>query len=148
MHRWWVDRQICLPIKCAIVTCLWNRIHSWHCNCYFCFRRAAKLPRICNKLLIISSICGSITCMLCKIRCNIMNPLYGALPGLYVAGQVTRSALFEHGYTYAPLCCAISQYCMTFISLSVYLWNDVGDHIFDGVWLAHFKSRANAFLLA
>ena len=36
----------------------------------------------------------------------------------------------------------------TFIPLSVSLWNDVADPVFDGVGLAGFKSRANAFLLA
>ena len=37
---------------------------------------------------------------------------------------------------------------MTFILLSVSLWNDLGDPVFDRVGLASFKSRANAFLLA
>ena len=32
--------------------------------------------------------------------------------------------------------------------LSVSLWNDLSDPVFDGVGLAGFKSRANAFLLA
>ena len=32
--------------------------------------------------------------------------------------------------------------------LSVSLWNDLSDLVFDGVGLAGFKSRANAFLLA
>ena len=32
--------------------------------------------------------------------------------------------------------------------LSVSLWNDLDDPVFDGVGLAGFKSRANAFLLA
>ena len=34
---------------------------------------------------------------------------------------------------------------MTFISLSVSLWNDRADPVIDGVGLAGFKSRANAF---
>ena len=33
-------------------------------------------------------------------------------------------------------------------SLSVCLWNDLASPVFDGVGLAGFKSRANAFLLA
>ena len=37
---------------------------------------------------------------------------------------------------------------VTFIPLSVSLWNDLGEPVFDGVGLAGFKSRANAFLLA
>ena len=36
----------------------------------------------------------------------------------------------------------------TFIPLSVSLWNDLVDPVFDGVGLAGFKSRSNAFLLA
>ena len=32
--------------------------------------------------------------------------------------------------------------------LSVSLWNDLSDPVFDGVGLAGFKSRANTFLLA
>ena len=35
-----------------------------------------------------------------------------------------------------------------FFPLSVSLWNDLADPAFDGVGLAGFKSRANAFLLA
>ena len=31
---------------------------------------------------------------------------------------------------------------------STALWNDLSDPVFDGVGLADFKSRANAFLLA
>ena len=37
---------------------------------------------------------------------------------------------------------------ITFIPLSVSLWNDLGDPVCDGVGLAGFKSGANAFLLA
>ena len=35
-----------------------------------------------------------------------------------------------------------------FVPLSVSLWNHIVDPVFDGVGLAGFKSRANAFLLA
>ena len=41
-----------------------------------------------------------------------------------------------------------SQYRRTFSPLSVSLWNDLCDPVFDGVGLAGFKSWANAFLLA
>ena len=41
-----------------------------------------------------------------------------------------------------------SQYSRTFITLSVSLWNDLANPVFDGVGLAGFKSRANAILLA
>ena len=40
------------------------------------------------------------------------------------------------------------QYPRTFVSISVSLWNDLADPVFDGVGLAGFKSRANAYLLA
>ena len=36
----------------------------------------------------------------------------------------------------------------TFVPLSLSLWNDLSGPVFDGVGLAGFKSRANAFLLA
>ena len=34
---------------------------------------------------------------------------------------------------------------MTFITLLLYLWNDLAERVFDGVGLASFKSGANAF---
>ena len=90
----------------------------------------------------------SVLCMLYKIGCNPMHPLNGALPGLYVPVRVTRGALVAHRYTYAPPRCRTSQYRITFILLSVSLWNDLSDSAFDGEGLAGFKSRANAFLVA
>ena len=77
-----------------------------------------------------------------------MHPFYDALPVPYVPVWVTRGAVIAHRYTYAPPRCRTSQYCRTFIPLSVSLWNDLGDPVIDGVGLADFKSRANAFLLA
>ena len=44
--------------------------------------------------------------------------------------------------------CRASKYRRTFIPLSVSLWNDLANPVFDGVGLAGFKSRANAFLSA
>ena len=41
----------------------------------------------------------------------------------------------------------LGQYCKTFILLSVSLWNDLSDPVFDGVGLAGFKGWANAFSL-
>ena len=89
-----------------------------------------------------------VLCMLYTIRCKAIHPLNGALPGLYVPVRVTRGALVTHRYTYAPPRCRTSQYNRTFIPLSVSLWNDLANVVFDGVGLAGFKSRANAFLLA
>ena len=87
----------------------------------------------------------SILCVLYKIRCNPMHPLYGALPVPYVPVRVTRGAVIELRYTYAPSCCRTTQYRRTFILLSVCLWNDLSDPVFDGVGLSSFKSRTNAF---
>ena len=87
-------------------------------------------------------------CMLYKIRCNQMHPLCGTLPEPYAPVRVTRGTLIAHRYTFAPPRCRTSQYRRAFIPLSVSLWNDLVDPVFDGVGLAHFKSRSNAFLLA
>ena len=86
-------------------------------------------------------------CMLYKIRCNPMHPLCGALRVPYVPVRVTRGTLMAHRNTYAPPRCRTSQYRRTFIPLSVSLWNDLVDPVFDGVGLAGFKSRSIVFLL-
>ena len=77
-----------------------------------------------------------------------MHSLYGSLPWPSVPVRVACGALVAHQYTYAPPHCRISQYRITFIPLSVSLWNDLGDPIFDGVGLVGVKIRSNAFLLA
>ena len=71
----------------------------------------------------------------------------GAISGPYVPVLITR-ALVAHRYTYALPRCRTSLYGMTFIPLTVSLWNDLADTIFDGVGLAGCKSRADALLLA
>ena len=86
--------------------------------------------------------------MLFKINSNPMHPLSSALPLPYVPASVTRGALLAHRYSFAPPRCRISQYRRSIVPLSVSLWNDLSDPMFDGVGLAGFKSRANAFLLA
>ena len=92
----------------------------------------------------------AVLCMLYKIRCNTMHPLNVALPGPYVPVRVTRGALVAHRCTYSPPRCRTSQYRRTFVHLSVSLWNDLADPVFDiyGVVLAGFKSSGHAFLLA
>ena len=75
----------------------------------------------------------AVLCILYKIRCNPMHPLNGALPGPYVPVLVTRGALVAHRYTYSPPRCRTSQYSKTFVPLSVSLWNDLADPVFDGV---------------
>ena len=87
-------------------------------------------------------------CMLFKIKSNPMHPLSGALPLPYIPARVTRGALVDHRHSFVPLRCRTSQYRGTFVPISVSLWNDLSDIVFDGVGLAGFKSRANAFLLA
>ena len=77
-----------------------------------------------------------------------MHALYSALPVPYVPVRVTRGSVIAHRYTYAPPCCRTLQCRWPFIPLSVSLWNDLSDPVFDGVGLVGFKSRANAFLLA
>ena len=83
--------------------------------------------------------------MLYMIRGNPMHPLYGALIVQYVPVRVTRGALVPHRYTYAPPRCRTSQHRKIYNPLSVSLWNDLADPVFDGVGLAGFKSRVNAF---
>ena len=85
--------------------------------------------------------------MLYKIRFNPVHPLNSALPGPYVPVRVTRGALVAHRYTYSPPRRRTSQYSRTFVPLSVSLLNDLANPVFDGVGLAGFKSRANAFSL-
>ena len=87
----------------------------------------------------------TVLCILYKIRCYPMHPLNDAQPGPYVPVRVTRGALVAHRYTYAAPRCRTSQ---TFVPLSVSLWNELADPVFDGAGLAGFKSRAYAFLLA
>ena len=90
----------------------------------------------------------AVLCMLRKIMCKPMHPLNGDLPEPYVTVRVTRGALVAHRYTYTPPRCRISQYRRIFIPLSVSLWNNLAVPVFDGVGLAGFNSRTNAFLLA
>ena len=89
-----------------------------------------------------------VLCMLHKIWCNPMHPLFGALPWPYVPMRVTRSALIAHRYTYVPPRCRTSQYRRTFSPTSVSLWKDIVASVFNGVGLVDSKSRANIFLLA
>ena len=90
----------------------------------------------------------AVLCMLYKIRCYPMHPLNYALPGQCVPVRVTRGALVAHRYTYGPPRCRTSLYRRIIVSLSVSLWNDRADPVFDGVRMAGFKSWANAILLA
>ena len=68
------------------------------------------------------------------------------LPLPYVKARVTRGALVAHRHSFSPPRCRTSQHRRSFLPVSVSLWNDLSDPVFDGVGLAAFKSRANAFL--
>ena len=70
----------------------------------------------------------AVLCMQHKIRCNRCT----------ISLSSTCAAAGAHR-------CRASQYRRTFIPLSVSLWNDLADSVFDGVGLAGFKSWANAF---
>ena len=89
----------------------------------------------------------TVLCMQYKIRCKPMHTCYGALSGPCVSVRVTRCALVAHRYAYASPRCRTLQYCRTFIRLSVFLWIDLGDPVFDGVRLAGFKSRAKCLFV-
>ena len=74
--------------------------------------------------------------MLFKIKSNPMHRLSGALPLPYVPERVTRGALVARRHSFAPSRCRTSQYRRSFMPLSVSLWNDLSDRVFDGVGLA------------
>ena len=76
-----------------------------------------------------------------------MHPLCDSLPLAYMSVRVTRGALVAHRHSFVPPSCR-TQYRRTFVPLSVSLWNDLNDPVFDGVILEGFKSRTNAVLLA
>ena len=90
----------------------------------------------------------AVPCKLYKIRGNPIHPLYGSLSVPYVPVRVTSDAMVAHRYTYAHVRCKTPQYPRTHISLSVSLWNDLADAVFDGLGLVGFMSWANAFSLA
>ena len=78
-----------------------------------------------------------------------MHSLSGALPLPFVPARVTRGTLVAHWHSFALPRCRTSQNRRTFVRLSVSLWNDLSDPMFDGVGLAGFRAcRANDFLLA
>ena len=89
----------------------------------------------------------AVLCMLYKIICNPVHPLNGAVPGPYVPVRVTRAALVAHWYTYARPRCRTLQYSRTFIALSVSLWNDLANPVFDGVGLAGFEEQGRCFFI-
>ena len=81
----------------------------------------------------------SVLYMMYKIRCNPMHPLNNALPGPYV--QCGLHAV-PRSHIGVLMCRLAAEPAKPFFSLSVHLWNDLADPVFDGVGLAGFKSRA------
>ena len=61
--------------------------------------------------------------------------------------RVTRGALDAHKHSFALPRSRTYQYRIE-VPFSMSLGNDLSDTLFDGVGLAGFKSKANAFLLA
>ena len=90
----------------------------------------------------------AVLCMLFMIKSNPLHPFICAFRLSYVPARVTGGALVAHGHLFALRRCKTSLYRRTSVPRSVSLWNDLSDSVFDGVGLAGFKSRANAFLLA
>ena len=62
----------------------------------------------------------------------------------YVPARVTHGALVSHRDSFTPSHCKSSQYRRTFVSISVSLWNDLNDNVFDGEELAGFKSSLSS----
>ena len=79
-----------------------------------------------------------------------MHPLNGALPVPYVLVQVSHGAVHAHLILGRLMHCFAAEPRRNagVLYLSVSLWNDLANPIFNGVGLAAFKRRANAFLLA
>ena len=83
----------------------------------------------------------AVLCMQYKIRCTVFTVLYlyRLCPcGLHMVLWLYISVLMR----------LVSAEPRTFIPLSVSMWNDFADPIFDGVGLAGFNSMANFFLFA
>ena len=90
---------------------------------------------IVNNLAFLASHFDRVCYAIIKNMWSYQHPLCGALPVPFVPVRVTRGVLD-------------SQYRRIFIPISVSLGNDLADPVFDGVGLAGFTCRANAFLLA
>ena len=63
-----------------------------------------------------------------------MHPLSGALPLPYVPAGVTSGALVSQRHSFAPSRFKTSQYSITFVPLSVSLWNDQSITLCLMVW--------------
>ena len=86
-----------------------------------------------------------VLCTIYRIRCDDKHSLFDALPVPHVPVRVTVGALVAQRQPYGPPRCRTSQHCMTFIPLSVSLWNDLVDPVFVSVELEGFQITANVF---
>ena len=89
----------------------------------------------------------AVLCMLYKNRCNPIDPPNDGMWTVCTSAGCTPCP----GSTSVYLCTTSLQNLavpQTFVLLSVSLWNDLADPVFDGVGLAGLKSKANDFLLA
>ena len=86
--------------------------------------------------------------MLYKIRCNCnpKHPLCGALP-LPMCQSGLHAVVWSHIGILMHLAAAEPRSTAGLLFPSHYLWNNLVDPVFDGVWLAGFKSRSNAFFV-
>ena len=75
-------------------------------------------------------------------RCTVVMVLYLCR---ICAGACCTRCCDSHRYTHASSRSRTSQYPWNFILLSVSLWNDLCDPMFDGVGLAGFKRRPMPF---
>ena len=66
---------------------------------------------------------------------------------IYMATLPKRGSFVAYRYTNAPPRCRTSLYHRNFIPLSLSLWNDLADPVFDGVGLAGFDSKINALTI-
>ena len=140
--------EYCSAVWCSAVDThleLLDRVGMW---CQF-LNRGCLLTDIAHRRSV------AVPCMQYKISCNPMHRHYGALSVPYVPMRVARGALGTHGIlmrhvaaeprSTSPQNLAVPQ-DLYFLSMS--LWTDLADPVFDGVGLVGFKNRANAFLLA
>ena len=85
----------------------------------------------------------AVLCVLYEIRCNPMKPPLLATYAACASASNSR----RYGRSVVHLCDS-SQHHKTFIRLSVSLWNDLADPVFDGMQLVGFESMVNFILLA
>ena len=126
-------RCFILPISdyCSAVWCSADDIHFNYWTVQSVVNGSSLGVCLSVTLLIVDLLQFCVCCIISGVtRCTRL--INDALPGPYVPVRVTRGALVEHRHTYAISCCSTWQ-CRTFVPLSVSLWDDLTDPVFDGV---------------